>query len=122
MEARDRHTTVTESSTDVELPPFLRLSESRSRGFAVSTALLAVPALVGGHARAGALLLAASAVAAAVFLERRTQASLGVRELGASRLALVRSPSVDRRQRAVPRAHWELVERDGRRSLSMRWR
>ena len=108
----------------MDLPSFLlsRLSESRTGGFAVSSALLAVPALVGGHARAGAVLLAASAVAAAVFLERRSQASAGVREPRASRLALVPSPSVVRRSHAVPRAHWEMVERDGRRSLSMRWR
>lgn len=99
-----------------------RLSESRTGGFAVSSALLAVPALVGGHAGAGAVLLAASAVAAAVFLERRTQGSPGIRAHAASRLALVPSPSASRRPRAVPRAHWELVERDGRRSLSMRWR
>ena len=108
----------------MDLPSFLlsRISESRTGRFAVSSALLAVPALVGGHARAGAVLLAASAVAAAVFLERRTQASGGVRELGASRLALVPSPSAGRRPLAVPRARWELIERDGRRSLSMRWR
>jgi len=108
----------------VDLPSFLlsRLSESRTGGFALSSALLAVPALVGGHVHAGAALLAASAVAAAVFLERRTQASAGVRELRASRLALVPSPSVARRPLAVPRAQWEMVERDGRRCLSMRWR
>jgi len=108
----------------VDLPSFLlsRLSESRTGGFAVSSALLAVPALVGGHARAGAALLAASAVAAVVFLERRTQGSASVRELGASRLTLVPSLSVSRRPVAVPRARWELVERDGRRALSMRWR
>jgi len=108
----------------VDLPSFLlsRLSEARTGGFAVSSALLALPAIVGGHARAGAVLLAASAVAAAVFLERRTQAPAGVRALGASRLALLPSPSVGRRPPAGPQARWELVERDGRRSLSMRWR
>jgi hypothetical protein len=107
---------------DLPSPLLSRLSESRTGGVAVSSALLAVPALVGGHVHAGAVLLAVSAVAAAVFLERRTQASAGVRELRVTRLAVVPSTSVARRPLAVPRAHWEMVERDGRHCLSMRWR
>lgn len=122
-EARGRHETVTEPSADVDLPSFLlsRLSESRTGGIALSSAVLAVPALVAGHSRAGVALLAASVVAAAVFLERRAHASLRDRELTARPLSLVPSPAVSRRTVAGPQARWEVVERDGRRSLSMRW-
>ena len=111
------------SSADVDLPAFLlsRASESRTGGIALSTALLAVPVLVAGHARAGVILLAASVVAAAVFLERRAHAPARVREPTARPLNLVPSPSGSSRTVAGPRARWELVERDGRRSLSMRW-
>jgi len=95
----------------VNLPSFIlpRPSESRAGGIALSTALLAIPALVAGQARAGVILLAASAIAAAVFVERRTHAPT---------LSLV--PSA-RPARTTPRARWEVVERDGQRSLSMRW-
>ena len=107
----------------MDLPSFLlsRLSESRTGGIAVSSAVLAVPALVAGHARAGVALLAASVVAAAVFLERRAHAPVRVRAPAARSLSLVPSPSPSRRTVAGPQARWELVERDGRRSLSMRW-
>jgi hypothetical protein len=98
-----------------------RPSESRIRGVALSSALLAVPVLVAGHSRAGAILLAASVVAAAVFLERRAQAPARVSEPTARPLRLVPSPSGSHRTVAGPRARWELVERDGQRSLSMRW-
>ena len=76
----------------MDLPSFIRPhpSESRAGGLALSAALLALPALVAGHARAGAILLAASVVAAAVFVERRTtQASSRARELPARPLSLV---------------------------------
>lgn len=121
------HVAVTErsqkSSADVDLPGFLlsRPSGSRLGGIALSSALLAVPALVAGHARAGVILVAASVVAAAVFLERRAHAPARVRELAMRPLALVPSSSGSRRAHAGPRARWELVERDGQRSLSMRW-
>jgi len=122
-EARDRHETVTEPSADVDLPSFLlsRLSESRTGGIALSSAVLAVPALAAGHARAGVALLAASVVAAAVFLERRAHAPVRDPELTARTLSLVPSPAASRRRVAGPQARWEVVERDGRRSLSMRW-
>ena len=107
----------------MDLPSFLlqRLSESRTGGIAVSSAVLAVPALVAGHAGAGVALLAASVVAAAVFLERRAHAPVRVRARGARPLSLVPSPVASRRTVAGPQARWEVVERDGRRSLSMRW-
>jgi hypothetical protein len=122
-----RHVVVTErsqkSSADVDLPAFLlsRPSASRIGGIALSSALLAVPVLVAGHARAGVMLVAASVVAAAVLLERRTHAPARVRELTARPLSLVPPPSASPRTFAGPRARWELVERDGQRSLSMRW-
>jgi len=107
----------------VELPSFMlpHPSESRAGGLALSSALFAIPALVAGHARAGVILLAASVVAAAVFVERRTHASSRARELPARSLTLVPSPSRSRKAPNAPQARWEMVERDGQRSLSMRW-
>ena len=104
----------------MNLPSFIlpRPSESRAGGIALSTAVLAIPALVAGQARAGVILLAASAIAAAVFVERRTHAPTRSRALPARTLSLV--PSA-RPARTTPRARWEVVERDGQRSLSMRW-
>ncbi len=104
----------------MNLPSFIlpHPSESRAGGIALSTALLALPALVAGHAHAGVILLAASVVATAVFVERRTQAPTPARELPARTLSLVPSACP---ARTIPRARWEVVERDGQRSLSMRW-
>lgn len=96
-------------------------SESRAGGFALSTALLALPALIVGNARASGVLLALSVVATAVFLERRTRAPAGVRELVARPLGVVSSAPARRAASPAPCARWELVERDGQRSLSMRW-
>jgi hypothetical protein len=106
----------------VNLPSFIlpHPSESRAGGFALSTALLALPALVAGNARAGGVLLALSVVATAVFLERRTQRSVHAREVPRT-LSLVPSAPARRAGHPTPCARWELVERDGRRSLSMRW-
>jgi hypothetical protein len=106
---------------DLSAAIFSRLSEPRTGGVALSSALLAVPALIAGHPRAGALLLAVSAITAAVFLERRAHAAPHAREV--SRLSLVSSPPIrERRPSQVgPQARWEVVERDGQRSLSMRW-
>jgi hypothetical protein len=107
----------------VDLPAaiFSRLSEPRTGGLALSSALLAVPALIAGHPRAGALLLAVAAVTAVVLLERRAHAVPQTRET--SRLSLVSSSPVHERRPAHvgPQARWEVVERDGQRSLSMRW-
>jgi hypothetical protein len=107
----------------VNLPSFIlpHPSESRAGGFALSTALLALPALVAGNARAGGVLLALSVVATAVFLERRTQAPGRAREIPSRALSLVPSVPTRRAGHPSPCARWELVERDGRRSLSMRW-
>ena len=107
----------------MDLPSFLvpHSSESRVGGIALSTALLALPALVAGHARAGAILLAVSAVAAAVFVERRAHAPTRARQLPARPLSLVTPPAGTRRVHTGPQLRWEMVERDGQRSLSMRW-
>lgn len=107
----------------MELPSFIvpHPSESRAGGLALSAALLAVPALVAGHARAGVVLLAASVVAAAVFVERRTHAASRARELTSRSLSLVPSPSRSTKPHPALHARWEMVERDGQRSLSMRW-
>ncbi|HEY1417638.1 MAG TPA: hypothetical protein VGF41_07015 [Myxococcaceae bacterium] len=106
---------------DMPAAIFSRLSEPRTGGVALSSALLAVPALIAGHPRAGALLLAVSAFTAVVLLERRAHAVPHARE--ASRLSLVSSSPVRERRpaRVGPQARWEVVERDGQRSLSMRW-
>ena len=106
---------------DLSAAIFSRLSEPRTGGVALSSALLAVPALIAGHQRAGALLLAVSAITAVVLLERRAHGVPHARE--AARLSLVSSsPAPERRPAHVgPRARWEVVERDGQRSLSMRW-
>jgi hypothetical protein len=107
----------------VDLPAviFSRLSEPRTGGVALSSALLAVPALIAGHPRAGALLLAISAITVVVLLERRAHAMPHTRE--ASRLSLVSSPPIHERRptHVGPQVRWEVVERDGQRSLSMRW-
>jgi hypothetical protein len=107
----------------VDLPAaiFSRLSEPRSGGVALSSALLAVPVLIAGHPRAGALLLAVSAITAVALLERRAHAAPHAREV--PRLSLVSSPPTRERRPAHvgPQARWEVVERDGQRSLSMRW-
>ncbi|HET9299588.1 MAG TPA: hypothetical protein VFO11_06555 [Candidatus Polarisedimenticolaceae bacterium] len=107
----------------MDLPSILlsRASEPRTGGIALSSALLAVPALVAGHPGAGVVLLAFSLIAGAAFLEWRTRAAPPSRELPRLGVALVPVPSRSRPAHAAPRARWELVERDGRRSLSMRW-
>jgi len=107
----------------VNLPSFIlpHPSESRAGGFALSTALLALPALIAGNARAGGVLVALSVVATAVFLERRTHAPARAREISARSVSLVSSAPARRSDNPGPRARWELVERDGQRSLSMRW-
>lgn len=92
-------------------------SESRTGGVVLSSVLLAVPALLVAHAGAGAILLVASLVLGTALLEGRTRAAPGLREV--TRLAPVGARV--RVTSAHVRARWEVVERDGRRSLSMRW-
>jgi len=106
----------------VDLSSFLpRASEHRTGGIALSSALLAVPALVAGHPRAGVILVAASVVAA-VFFERRSHSGASSRTLPTRALTVVPPLSRSRPAHAAPQARWEIVEHDGKRSLSMRWR
>ena len=106
----------------MELPSVLsHATEPRARGIALSSALLAAPVLLAGYPRAGAVLLAAAAVAAAVFVERRAQVAPRSLERSSRGLTLVSLPPPSRRAHPAPQARWEIVERDGKRSLSMRW-
>ena len=105
----------------MDLPsPLSHASEPRGRGIALSSALLAVPALAAFHP-SGAILLAAAVVATAIFVERRAHVAPRHLELHGRGLTLVPRPARTRPAHAAPQARWELVERDGRRSLSMRW-
>lgn len=97
-------------------------SEARHGGVALSSLLLAAPVLLVARAGAGAILFAVSFVAVAAVLEGRTRVGARRRELTGSGLSLVAAPPRSRAAPVVPRATWELVERDGQRSLSMRWR
>jgi len=92
-------------------------SEARTRGVTLSV-LLAVPALIVAEAGRGAVLAAASLVVALALLELRPRAPR--RSMEMARLAP--APVRTRPPAAHPRARWELVERDGRRTLVMRWR
>jgi hypothetical protein len=81
----------------------------------VSAALLAVP-LVVAHPGSAAVLVGASLVGAVVFLEGRSRTVRREAPRHAPALAVVRA-------RSVPvSARWELVERDGHRTLELRWR
>jgi len=93
-------------------------SEARTRGVTLSSVLLAVPALIVAEAGRGAVLAAASLVVALALLELRPRAPR--RSMEMARLAP--APVRTRPPAAHPRARWELVERDGRRTLVMRWR
>lgn len=81
----------------------------------VSAALLAVP-LVVAHPGAAAVLLAASLAGAIALLEGRSRTVPREVPRHVPALALVRTRS------AQASARWELVERDGRQSLELRWR
>ena len=81
----------------------------------LSAALLAVP-LVVAHPGAAAVLLGASLLGAVVVLEGRSRTVPREAPRHAPDLALVRVHS------ARVSARWELVERDGRQSLELRWR
>ena len=105
----------------MDLPSFLSYAaEPRGGGIALSSALMAVPAVAAFHLPGG-MLLAAAVVATTVFLEQRAHLAdrrleLSRRGRPAPRTARSRPPHLP------PQARWELVERDGRSSLTMRWR
>ncbi len=92
------------------------VSEPRTGGVALSSLLLAAPGLVVAHAGPSAVLVTATFVLAVALLEARPRWT--------SRLQPVRRPAVVARVHppvVPPRPHWEVVERDGTRTLSMRW-
>ena len=121
---RPRHVSVTQPSHERELPvdPLSTFrsnaSEARTRGVTLSSVLLAVPALIVAEAGPGAVLAAASLVVALALLELRPRAPRRSMEM----VRLAPAPVRTRPPPAHPRARWELVERDGRRTLVMRWR
>ncbi len=88
-----------------------------SSGAALGSALLALPALVAGHAGLTATFLAAMMIAGLAVLERSRQPVAPTRRPTPSvpALRLVRGG-------APVRARWEVVDRDGRRALVMHWR
>jgi hypothetical protein len=104
----------------VDLPSSLSYSsEPRAGGIALSSALLAVPVVAAFHLPGG-ILLAAAVLATTLVVERR--AHLALRSLERSRgPTLARRPARTHPPHVAPHVHWEVVERDGRRSLSMRW-
>jgi hypothetical protein len=91
------------------------VSDPRIRGVVLGSVVLVAPAVIAAGASAGSILLALFAITAAVFLERRPRATRRISQV--TRLA-----PVPARLRAGPQARWELVEREGRSSLVMRWR
>ncbi len=95
-------------------------SGARSGGVTLASALLTAPAVLVAHAGPGALVAGALFVAAAVLLDGWRRAGRA-REMPRLALVPVPVPSRSPAASARPRARWELVERDGRQSLSMRW-
>ena len=93
----------------------------RTGGVAIASAILAAPVLFVTQARSSVFLLAAAVVAAAAVYEGRTR--VAARTHNVPRLTVVPPPAVSRSRSPRPelRARWEVVERDGQRSLSMRW-
>lgn len=95
-------------------------SEPRAGGIALSSALLAVPVVAAFHLPGG-IMLAAAVLATVLVVERRAQAAQRSLERSRRGLTLVRRPARTLPVHVPPQAHWEIVERDGRRSLSMHW-
>lgn len=95
-----------------------KLSGHPTYAVALSSALLAAPALLVTHAGAGVVLLAAAFVAGAAFLEGRPRPA-------ARAFEVVRFTPIAPRawtSAGQPRGAWQMVERHGRRELVMRWR
>jgi len=97
------------------------VARARTGGVAISSALLAAPAVIVARAGTGALVAAGLFVAAAVLLETRIRPA--TRAPVRRPVALAAVPGISRGDPVLsgPRARWEVVERDGQRSLSMRW-
>ncbi len=97
-------------------------SDARRGGVALCSALLAAPILFVARPGAGAILLAVSFVAVAAVLEGRARGAARSRAVPRGGLTLVSTPSRRPPMHRGPRMTWEVVERDGQRSLSMHWR
>ena len=91
----------------------------RRGGIALSSVLLAAPILIVARPGAGILLLAASFVGAVALLEGRRARTAPPRLVVTSPVSGISRPLARSGQAC---ARWELVERDGQRSLVMRWR
>ena len=119
---RRRHLAVTKRSLEKEnalaLVPAVTapIDEPRTHGVLLASVLLALPGVIAARGSAGSLILAFSAITAAMLIERRPRAALRISEV--TRPAV--TPSVQ--LRSGPCARWELVERDGRSSLEVHWR
>jgi len=96
-------------------------SGRRTSGIAIASAVLAAPVLLVTHAGSAVFVLAASVVAAAAVYEGAARVS--GRTHNGPRLTVVSPPAAFRARPTGPqlRVRWEVVERDGQRSLSMRW-
>ena len=96
-------------------------SGRRTGGVAIASAVLAAPVLFVSQAGSGVFLFAAAVVAVAAAYEGRMRVAGRTRDV--PRLTVVPPPAVFRPRSTGSqlRARWELVERDGQRSLSMRW-
>lgn len=91
---------------------------ARKGGIALASVLLAVPLFLVARPGAGVLVAAAALVGAVAFLEGRARGVSRRREVPPQAVVPLRLPF----RSAQCRAHWEMVEHDGRRSLVMRWR
>jgi len=92
--------------------------EHAGRGVTLSSMLLAAPVFLVGRPGAGVLLFAASFVTAVALLERRASATPPLRDVSYDPA----SPSRPLVRTGQAQGRWELAERDGSRSLVMRWR
>jgi hypothetical protein len=119
---RPRHLAVTKRSPKKEnavaLVPAVTapVDEPRTHGVLLASVLLALPGVIAARGSAGSLILAFSAITAALLIERRPRAALRISEV--TRPAMPTAIQL----RSGPRARWELVERDGHASLEMHWR
>ena len=92
------------------------IDEPRTHGVLLASVLLALPGVIAARGSAGSLILAFSAITAALLIERRPRAALRISEV--TRPAMPTAVQL----RSGPCARWELVERDGRSSLEVHWR
>src|SRR5215831_19501541 len=83
------------------------IAEPRTHGVLLASVLLALPGVIAARGSAGSLILAFSAITAAMLIERRPRAAVRISEV--TRPAMPTAVQL----RSGPRVRWELVERDG---------